>query len=124
MLCFSNSLLLFYWLTSCIRRVTSVGDNRRSNLRICTRRENSWNRHCSRSGKSRYKGVHWSEERGRFRATITFHGKRVHLGYFRDEVKAAKAYDKAARKHYGEFAYLNFPEEEDHCKSSCLDVKL
>ncbi len=41
---------------------------------------------------------------------ITFERKKIHLGCFRSEIDAAKAYDRAARKYHGEFACLNFPE--------------
>jgi len=37
-------------------------------------------------------------------------GKHTFLGYFYDEVEAAKAYDKSAKKHHGDFAALNFPD--------------
>jgi hypothetical protein len=37
--------------------------------------------------------------------------RRVNLGFFLDEVEAAKAYDNAAVEYFGEFATLNFKEE-------------
>jgi len=40
---------------------------------------------------------------------ISCNNKTYHLGYFTNELAAAKAYDKAARKYHGDFAALNFP---------------
>lgn len=57
---------------------------------------------------SPFRGVYW--ERGRWRAKIGHQGKKVHLGYFDDEVPAAQAYDEAARRLHGERARLNFPQ--------------
>ena len=39
---------------------------------------------------------------------IKINGRQIYLGVFFCLVKAAKAYDKAALKHHGEFAYTNF----------------
>ena len=90
-------------------------DNRRSNLRVCTPRQNSQNQVVTARGTSRFKGVHLRKSRhGRVRlyhpwgATIRVDGKKLKIGSFRDEVDAARAYDRSARKHFGEFARLNF----------------
>jgi len=88
-------------------------NNRRSNLRLCTHKQNQRNRRPNRGGTSEYKGVHWSKNRKKFRAMICNNSKIIHLGYFQDETEAAKAYDKKAKELFGEFAYLNFTEESD-----------
>ncbi|MGG1598512.1 AP2 domain-containing protein [Paenibacillus naphthalenovorans] len=82
-------------------------DNRRSvNLRIV---DHATNQHNQRSkGLSRYKGVNWRKDRGKWRAEIRKGKIRLFLGHFSDEVDAAKAYDAAARELYGEFASTNF----------------
>jgi hypothetical protein len=45
---------------------------------------------------------------GRWAAKIQQHRKQIWLGCFDNEIDAAKTYDKAAKKYYGEFARLNF----------------
>jgi hypothetical protein len=84
-------------------------DNRRSNLRICTRAENLWNARKGR-GTSRFKGVFWDSRRHKWGACIHRDGKGYWLGHFTDEVAAAQAYDRAARELFGAFACLNFPQ--------------
>lgn len=84
-------------------------DNRRSNLRICTRIQNLWNNRRS-PGPSRYRGVYWHKRAKCWEAQIRIDGKVTHLGNFKDENMAALAYDKAALLHRGEFAWLNFPQ--------------
>lgn len=79
-------------------------NNRRSNLRICAHKENMRNR--SRTcGSSRFKGVY--RQGDIWRAQIGVDGKRIRLGNFVSETKAAKAYDAAALVHHGDFAKTN-----------------
>jgi hypothetical protein len=84
-------------------------DNRKENLRHCNARENQQNRHV-RCGKSRFKGVYASRYPGHWVAHVRIEGKMTHLGTFLSEEDAARAYDAAARKHFGEFAACNFAD--------------
>jgi hypothetical protein len=86
-------------------------NNRRSNLRLCTQKENSRNAVPNRRGTSRFKGVYFLKRTGKWIATINYNGKTMHLGSFDDEIEAAKTYDRKAHELFGEFAYLNFPED-------------
>jgi hypothetical protein len=95
-------------------------DNRRCNLRICSARENAQNVKSSNQKKGKYKGVYASAAAGRWCAAIAAgekrpngKRKRVHLGSFDSPELAAQAYDRAALKHFGAFASLNFPEMAD-----------
>jgi hypothetical protein len=90
-------------------------DNQRENLRPATKVENGRNRGPIENSKSGYKGVSWRADRARWRVNIRVNDKQVHLGYFDDKVEAAKAYNAAAKKHFGEFAWLNpTPGEKDN----------
>jgi hypothetical protein len=85
-------------------------DNRKANLRPATRAENSRNRRKFRKRKcrSRFKGVSWNKDRKKWSARILFNRDMKFIGYFDDEIEAAKAYDEAAKKYHREFAVLNF----------------
>ncbi len=82
-------------------------DNRRENLRICTNAENMRNRPAPSSNTSGYKGVTWHKQRNRWAARIKVFYKSIHLGLFDSKKDAAKAYNMAAKKHFGKYAYLN-----------------
>lgn len=85
-------------------------DNRRINLRQANSKQNKWNQRNRRDSASQYKGV-TAVGIGRYRARILINGTRIHLGYFNNELEAAKAYDLAATNAFGEFAALNFPDK-------------
>jgi len=86
-------------------------DNRRTNLRVCTRQQNTHNNSKHVDSSSRFKGVGYRRERGKWFAKIWFEGARIWLGYFTDEVVAAHVYDRKAVELFGTFAHLNFPGE-------------
>ncbi len=84
-------------------------DNRKANLRPATRRQNCWNSSKRRpKSLSKYKGVSFSKRGRPWKAMLTVNGKWIYLGSFNSEIQAAKAYDKAAKRHFGEFANPNF----------------
>ncbi len=86
-------------------------DNTRENLLVCTQMENSQNRSKRNGSSSRFLGVNYHKRSRKWTARITFEGERLFLGYFVDEVEAARAYDRKAVELFGDFARLNFPEE-------------
>jgi len=84
-------------------------DNRKANLRLATPADNARNaRYPKINTSSKYRGVWYNRQTQKWRATIRVNRKRKQIGYFHNEVEAAKAYDRAARKFYREFAVLNF----------------
>jgi len=58
---------------------------------------------------TKYKGVCWHKNRKHWVATIRYGGRKIHLGVFKTELEASRAYDAAARKIYGDFAIINLP---------------
>jgi hypothetical protein len=88
-------------------------NNQKSNLRIATRSQNNANRKSGKNAKSKYLGVTIKKYKNStyYHATMTFNQKRIHIGSYKTEEEAARAYDKVAKINHGEFANLNFPEK-------------
>jgi AP2 domain len=86
-------------------------DNRRANLRSASGTENLANQRPVRGGTSQFKGVRWHVPNRNWTAHIAVARRQRHIGSFSSEIEAALAYDAAAREAFGEFAYLNFPDD-------------
>ena len=84
-------------------------NNRRNNLRRATSQGNSANSKRQIGSASRFKGVGFHKQTGKWEACIRCNGKKQHLGLFANEIDAARKYDEAAVRLFGEFAKLNFP---------------
>lgn len=78
-------------------------NNRRGNLRMSSWSLNGANRH-RRAGACKFRGMNFTS--GKYQVVVG----REYVGRFEDEVEAAKAYDVAASRIYGDHAILNFPE--------------
>ena len=82
-------------------------DNRRANLRLCTRSENNMNRGVQCNNSSGYKGVTWNKRKNKFCAQIRKEKRHYHCGYFDKPKDAAISYDMVALMLYGDFAITN-----------------
>lgn len=94
-------------------------DNRKENLRICNSLGNAQNSKKRKDNTTGFKGVSLISRiskgkrvyPGTYRVIINSGNKSIHIGVFPTIIEAARAYDRAAKKHHGEFARLNFPVE-------------
>ena len=83
-------------------------DNRRCNLRIATPAQNMYN--TPPHSSCGYRGVSFHAHTGKWRARLCVQGTTTSLGLFVSAEAAAEAFDVAAMRLYGEFAWLNFPD--------------
>lgn len=86
-------------------------DNRKGNLRLSDHHSNAANH--AGYGMVSYRGVSpiYCAGPTRYRARIKVGDGRLQIGNFKTAELAARAYDRAARKHFGEFAWQNFPRQ-------------
>lgn len=82
-------------------------NNQRENLRRCTVTQNHQSQRKRKVGTSRYKGVRWYPRDCKWYSHIRVNGKGIHIGSFNLETDAARAYDSAAIKNFGDFALTN-----------------
>ena len=84
-------------------------NNQKVNLRNCTRQQNMMNKALTKRNKTKFKGVSTSMRNGQIKisADIKAEGRTIYLGRFKTLESAALAYNEAAVKYFGEFAYLN-----------------
>lgn len=84
-------------------------NNQRDNLRIVSHSINNQNVRSKKLSDSGYRGVYgrgWDA----WKAEISIKGKSIYLGYFKDPILAAQAYDKKAIELHGKHATTNFPQ--------------
>jgi hypothetical protein len=92
-------------------------DNRRSNLRPATHSMNMAHTRKRANCTSRYKGVTWHQRIARWQASLRYHRKLIHGGYYDTEDDAARWYNLKAKELFGDFAVLNDvppPKGEQH----------
>ena len=81
-------------------------DNRKSNLRICSRSQNQMNKGKPKNNTTGFKGVHFYKPSGKFISNIRVDGKNVYLGSFEKSEDAYKAYCEACVKYHQEFHHF------------------
>jgi hypothetical protein len=81
-------------------------DNRKANLRICTRAENNCNIKRRKNNTSGYKGVSFDKRKKKWSAYISKNYKHYFLGYFVTPEEAYIAYCKASKKYHGEYGRI------------------
>lgn len=82
-----------------------------TNLRVVTKSQSNMNRSIFSNNTSGYRGVSFKKQNRKYCSYINLNGQRISLGYYLTAIEAAIAYDTAAKRHHGEYAVLNFPEE-------------
>lgn len=82
-------------------------NNTKENLRAVTNSQNMMNSRPNKNTTSKYKGVYWAKDKGKWTAQIKINSKMKYIGRFHIEDDAAIAYNEMAKEYFGEYAYIN-----------------
>jgi len=83
-------------------------DNRKINLRVCKDSYNKMNTTKQKGNyTSKYKGVSWDKKLNKWLSRAYCNCEAIHIGYFDNEIIAAKKYNQKVKDFYGDFARLN-----------------
>lgn len=82
-------------------------DNRKSNLRICTRQQNNFNRGKRTDNTSGFSGVDFYKRENKWRARIQVDYEEIVLGLFSTKEEAIKVRKEAEIKYFGEYRNKN-----------------
>lgn len=96
----SDKLLVDHWNRNKL-------DNQRQNLRQATKSQNNINQGLRKDNSTGYKGVNFNKRSRKYVSRLQYQGNRICLGYFENAIDAAKAYNFAVIKYFGEFGLLN-----------------
>lgn len=78
-------------------------DNTKKNLRICTYKENNWNRNLRSNNTSGTTGIFWSKQAKKWRVALVCNKEYHHIGYFKTKTEAKKARKEAEEKYFGDY---------------------
>lgn len=87
-------------------------DNRKSNLRICTIKENARNRQCYKTTGSKTLGITWDTKTNKWKVTLCYNDRSIHGGYYNNLAVAIRQRRKMEKIYFKEFAY----NEDRHAK--------
>lgn len=85
----------------------NILDNRKSELRICSQKENTRNLKVSCVNTSGVTGVYYIKHTKKWNAYLEINHQRINLGYYNNFDDAVKARKNAEEKYFGEYSYDN-----------------